>query len=161
MRYGLTTREFAPWFQVFDELMEPERPSFNPAVDVDETDSHYLMSFDLPGISKDDVKIELLENQLTVSGEKTGAVRKDKHNRHLTERNYGSFQRVFTLPSNIEGTKVEASYKDGVLQIALPKAETAKARQVKISEGKTGFFSKFTVHNYDSDKKEVGATANP
>ncbi len=111
MRYGLTTkdfwnpaREFSPWFSEIDEVMDRllvpmttlkrETQSFNPACDVEETDSHYLMSFDLPGISKEDVKIEVVDNQLTVSGERKTEKKGDKNSRHVAERYYGSFQRV-------------------------------------------------------------------
>jgi HSP20 family protein len=153
MRYGLTTRdfwntarEFSPWFQEIDDMMDrllvpvetikrENKTTFNVACDVEETGSHYLMSFDLPGISKEDVKIEVVDNKLTVSGERKSEKKDDKNNHYVTERHYGSFQRSFTLPSTIDASHVEASYKDGVLQIALPKAESAKPRQIKISEG--------------------------
>ena len=180
MRYGLTTRdlwnparEFSPWFPLLNEvddmmdtLLVPmttfkrETQSFNPACDVEETHTHYLMSFDLPGVSKDDVKIEVVENQLTISGERKALEKKDdKNNRHVAERYYGSFQRVFTLPSTIDAAKVEATYKDGVLQIALPKSEAARPHQIKISEGKGGIFSKLIGKTQDQGEREVTAGA--
>lgn len=172
MRYGLTTRdffnparEFSPWFSEIDDVMDRllvpmttlkrETQGFNPACDVEETDSHYLMSFDLPGISKEDVKIEVVDNQLTVSGERKTEQKGDKNNRHMAERFYGSFQRVFTLPATIDATNVEASYKDGVLQIALPKAESAKPREIKISEGKGSLFSKLIGQKQTQGEREV------
>ena len=158
-------REFSPWFQDIDDMMDHllvpmntirREQSFNPACDVEETDSHYLMSFDLPGVSKDDVKIEVVENQLTITGERKALEKKDdKNNRHVAERYYGSFKRVFTLPSTIDATKVEASYRDGVLQIALPKAESAKPQQIKISEGKGGIFSKLIGQKQTQGEREV------
>jgi HSP20 family protein len=160
-----STREFSPWFQDIDDMMDRllipmttlkrEAQGFNPACDVEETDSHYLMSFDLPGVSKDDVKIEVVENQLTVSGERKSEKKDDKNNRHVAERYYGSFQRVFTLPSTIDATKVEASYRDGVLQVALPKAESAKPQQIKISDGKGGIFSKLIGQKQNQVEREV------
>jgi HSP20 family protein len=159
MRYGLTTRdflsparEFSPWFEAVDEVMDrllvpmaiirSGSQEFNPACDVEETDSHYLMSFDLPGISKDDLKIEVVDKQLTIAGERKLEKKDDKNSRHVAERYYGSFKRTFTIPSAIDSTKVEASYKDGVLQIAVPKAEAVRPQQVKISDVKGGIFSK-------------------
>lgn len=172
MRYLTTrdlwnpTRDFSPWFQDVDDMMDRllvpfatwkkgETKSFNPACDVEETDSHYLMSFDLPGISKDEVKIEVVENQLTIAGERKIERKEEKNSRHLTERYYGSFKRVFTLPSTIDATKVEASYKDGVLQIALPKTEAAKPHQIKISEGKGGVFAKLVGQKQTQGEREV------
>lgn len=124
-----------------NEMGSAQQWSFSPACDVEETDSHYLVSFDLPGVRKEDVKIELKENQLMVSGERKSDKR-DNAGRHIVERFHGSFQRLFTLPSTVDTDKVEAGYQDGVLRIAIPKAEAAKPRQIKISDGKTGFFGK-------------------
>jgi HSP20 family protein len=136
-------------WDLFDEMLSPasgRRGSssnwFNPTCDVEETESHYLMSFDLPGMKKDEVKIELVDNQLVVSGERKEEHREDKKSWRFTERRYGKFQRVFTLPSAVDSSKIEADYQEGVLKIAVPKAETAKPKQIRIGEGKTGFFSK-------------------
>jgi HSP20 family protein len=141
MRYGLTSRdlwspaqEFLPWLNVVDEFLKPDSTqAYKPACDVEETDSHFLMNFDLPGVSKEDVKIEVFEKQLTISGIRKAEKKEEKNLRLVKERNHGNFERIFTLPSTIDSSKVEASYTDGVLQIALPKAESAKPRQVKIS----------------------------
>jgi HSP20 family protein len=136
-----------------DRFLVPQ--GFNPPCDVEETDSHYLMSFDLPGISKEDIKIEVVDKQLTVSGERKVDKKSDKNNSHISERYYGSFQRTFTLPSTIDGNKVEASYKDGVLQIALAKPEAIRPQQIKISEGKSGIFSKLIGKTQDQNEREV------
>lgn len=176
MRYGLTTRdfwnparEFSPWFQEIDDMMDrfltpmttwrrDNLQAFNPACDVEETETHYLMSFDLPGISKDEVKIEVVDNQLTISGERKAEKNEgDKNNRHVSERYYGAFKRMFTLPATIDSTKVEASYRDGVLQIAVPKSEAARPHQVKISDGKGGLFSKL-IGQKNQTEREVKDT---
>ncbi len=170
MRYGLTTRDFwnpardfSPWSQEIDDMMDrllvplttaKKSEAFNPACDVEETDQHYLMSFDLPGVSKEDVKIEVIDNILTITGERKTEKRNDKNNRHVSERYYGSFKRAFTLPSTIDAAHVEASYKDGVLQVAIPKAEAAKPHQIKISEGKGGLFSKL-IGQKNQPEREV------
>ncbi|MBI3556284.1 MAG: Hsp20/alpha crystallin family protein [Deltaproteobacteria bacterium] len=130
-------------------------PTFNPMCDVEESDGHYLFSFDVPGIGKDDIKVELLENQLVVSGERKYEHSEKKHAHRLNERYYGSFQRAFTLPSVIDAERVEASYDNGVLRIAIPKAETTRNRTVKIGEGKSGFFAKILSRG-EGDKTETG-----
>src|SRR5437763_1569595 len=81
---------------------EQQRLIFEPQVDVEESDTHYLIKFDLPGIQKEDVKIELRDNQLIVSGErKEERAEGRKGSRYLQERFYGQFQRTFSLPSNV------------------------------------------------------------
>ena len=105
---------------------------FNPQCDVEETEEHYLFAFDLPGVSKEDVKIELVENQLTVTGERKAEPAKENVVSHVTERFHGAFRRAFTLPMLVDSEKVEARFENGVLRITVPKAEAAKSRQIKI-----------------------------
>jgi HSP20 family protein len=115
--------------------------AFEPRVDVEETDTHYLLSFDLPGISKDDVKIELRDNQLTICGERKEE-RTEGKGRFLQERYYGQFQRSFTLPSNVDSERVEASYQNGVLYLAIPKSEASQPKVIPIGEKRGGFFDR-------------------
>jgi HSP20 family protein len=100
-------------------------------VDIAEEDDQYLVKVELPGVSKDDVKITMEGNLLTISGEKKGQ-KETKKNYHALERSYGSFSRSFTLPTTVQGDKVAAEYKDGVLTINLPKAEEAKRKQIEV-----------------------------
>ena len=113
-----------------------EAISFMPACDIEETDEHFLVSFDLPGVSKDDVKIEMRGNQLLVSGERKEEHERKAGRRVTEERYYGAFQRVFTLPSHVDANKIEAQYQNGVLRISLPKLEAAKPKLIQIKEGK-------------------------
>jgi HSP20 family protein len=106
--------------------------SWAPAVDISERDDQYLVKVELPGVNKDDVKITLESNMLTIRGEKKEEKDEKKENYHRVERNYGSFQRSFTLPTAVKNDKIDASYKDGVLIIALPKAEEAKPKQIEV-----------------------------
>lgn len=115
-------------------------PTFSPACDVEETDSHYLVSFDVPGIAKENIKIELVDGMLTVTGERRAEQDQKKSSQHLIERSYGQFKRSFSLPAQIDNENVEANYHDGVLTISIAKAESAKPRQIKIGEGKSSFF---------------------
>lgn len=105
---------------------------WGPRVDVLERDDEILLTAELPGVSKDDIKVTLQDNVLTLKGEKRQErERKDEKHRVL-ERAYGSFQRSFALPASVVVDKITASYKDGLLKIRLPKAEEAKTKEIKI-----------------------------
>jgi len=106
--------------------------AWTPAVDIAEHDDEYLVKVELPGVNKEDVKITIESNVLTIRGEKKQEKETKKENYHRVERNYGSFQRSFTLPSTVKSDKIDASYKDGILSISLPKAEEAKPKQIEV-----------------------------
>jgi HSP20 family protein len=106
--------------------------SWTPAVDIAEHDNEFVVKVELPGVSKDDVKITLESNILTIRGEKKQDRETKEENYHRLERMYGSFQRSFTLPSTVRSDKIDAVYKDGVLTITLPKAEEAKPKQIEV-----------------------------
>jgi HSP20 family protein len=105
---------------------------WSPAVDIAEHDNEFIVKVELPGVSKDDVKITLGSNVLTIHGEKKQDRETKDDNYHRTERMYGSFQRSFTLPSTVRGDKIDAVYKDGILTVTLPKAEEAKPKQIEV-----------------------------
>jgi len=106
--------------------------AWTPAVDIAEHDDEYLVKVELPGVNKEDVKITIESNVLTIRGEKKQEKETKKENYHRVERNYGSFQRSFTLPSTVKSEKIDASYKDGILSVSLPKAEEAKPKQIEV-----------------------------
>jgi len=128
---------WAPFWPGFFDAMD-----FSPAVDVDESDTHFLLSFDLPGVKKEDVHIELKDNILTVWGERKDSKREGFGNRLSIERSYGEFNRTFTLPINVDPDKIEAHYEDGVLHVVVPKAESAKPREIAVKTGRPGLFGK-------------------
>jgi len=106
-----------------------------PTADVAEREDAYTVTLDLPGMAREDIKLRIADNVLTVSGE-----RKVEHeestaggNYHRVERSYGGFTRSFILPSAVDEGKVAATYKDGVLAITLPKSEDAKPRQIAVN----------------------------
>lgn len=109
---------------------------FSPPTDIEETDSNYLITFDLPGITKKDIRIECRDNQLIVSGERKEERERKEGNQLSKERFYGTFQRSFSLPANANADKIEANYNNGVLQVLIPKTEAAKAKQIEIKESK-------------------------
>ena len=106
--------------------------SWTPAVDIAEHDDEYLVKVELPGVNKDDVKLTLENNILTIRGEKKQEKETKKENYHRVERSYGSFQRSFTLPAAVKADKIDASYNDGVLTVSLTKAEEEKPKQIKV-----------------------------
>lgn len=141
-----TSRSLAS--DLFDEMdrffgTAYDERSFSPATDVTETENHYLMSLDVPGMKREDLKIEVVDNVLTVSGERKRETASDKKERvQRFEKSYGFFKRSFSLPSTIDAEKVEARYDNGVLELYLPKVAQVKPRQIEVQSGKDGFFSK-------------------
>lgn len=123
---------------------------WTPACEVAEEEGHYLMSLEMPGIPKDDIKVEVADNTITVSGERHAKDEKKEGGAWYGERRYGKFMRSFTLPAGIDAEKIEANYQDGVLSLMVPKAESAKPRQIKIGNN-AGFFGKLLG---DSRKRE-------
>ncbi len=103
-----------------------------PAVDVWETENELVYAFDLPGIPQDKVAVEVEDGVLTVSGarERTQEVQQDRFYRF--ERRYGSFQRAVGLPQGVNDEQIRADFKDGVLEVHVPKPEEAKPRRVQI-----------------------------
>ncbi|MBI3005155.1 MAG: Hsp20/alpha crystallin family protein [Ignavibacteriales bacterium] len=113
--------------------MQPNGFSYwTPAVDIAEQENEYVVKAELPGVSKDDVKITVESNILTIHGEKKQEATVKGDNYQRVERSYGSFQRSFKLPETVKTEKIDASYKDGVLTITLPKAEEAKPKQIEV-----------------------------
>jgi HSP20 family protein len=105
---------------------------WTPRVNVDETDAQFEVTAELPGLNKEDVKIEVKDHVLTFTGEKK--IEKDKKDRnvHIYERGYGKFCRTFTLPDNVDVDKIGAEFEDGILHIDIPKTEEAKPRQIEV-----------------------------
>jgi len=103
-----------------------------PAVDIYETNEAIVLKAELPGIPKEDIFIEVKDNTLTLKGEKKFEREVKEENYHRVERSYGSFQRAFTLPGTVQQDKVRAKFRDGILEITLPKLEQAKPKQIKV-----------------------------
>jgi len=103
-----------------------------PIVDIRETDEALLVQAELPGIDKKDVKIEVKDNVLTLSGERNYEKDVREENVHRIERSYGKFVRSFSLPTNVDTDKVDASMNNGILEIRLPKKESAKPKAITV-----------------------------
>jgi len=103
-----------------------------PAVDIQETDKEYLIKAELPEVKKEDVKVEVLDGVLTIEGERTKEKEEKGKKFHKVERAYGKFVRQFALPTEVEATKVQAEYKEGMLNVHLPKTAAAKPTTVEV-----------------------------
>ena len=118
--------------------------NFLPVCDFHETKDYYFFSFDIPGVKKEDIHIELNDNTLHISGEKRNEYKtKHKENKHFYEKFYGKFQRAFTLPGKIKESAVETHFKDGVLEVLIPKENVSKGRTISVTDNnKEGLFSR-------------------
>lgn len=103
-----------------------------PAIDLYEDKDVLTVKVEVPGMKKEDIEVSLHENLLTISGERK-TERKDKTSEYRTERFVGRFQRTFTLPAKVDAEKITAAYEDGVLTVALPKAEVVKPKQISVT----------------------------
>lgn len=110
---------------VFDE-------SFSPSLDMLDKDSHYLMSLDIPGVKKGDIKIEVNDGVLSIEGER----KFERKEGDYLERRSGHFKRMVKLPEGVEEDSVQAHFEDGVLSIAVPKAEKSRPKEISIQDGK-------------------------
>ena len=106
-----------------------------PAMDLIETDDHFVLRADLPGVSEEDVKIELEDSTLTVSGERKSSVEAEREGYHRIERSYGAFSRSLTLPEGVDADAVSASFERGVLEVKVPKPAERKPRRISIAVG--------------------------
>ena len=106
-----------------------------PAMDLVESADHFVLRADLPGVSEDDVKIELEDGTLTVSGERKAEHEAREEGYYRVERAFGSFSRSLTLPKGVDPEAVTASFDRGVLEIRVPKPEERKPRRIEIGTG--------------------------
>jgi HSP20 family protein len=103
-----------------------------PAMDLLETDEHFVLRADLPGMSEDDVKIELEDGTLTLSGERTAEHETKGEGYYRVERAFGTFSRSLTLPKGVDADGVTARFDNGVLEVRIPKPEERKPRRIEI-----------------------------
>jgi HSP20 family protein len=122
-----------PWFRPFLTEPESESASSSPLVDVSEMDTGYVINAELPGVKLEDVKLEIDNGVLTLSAQKRADNDGEERAYHRVERRYGTFTRSFALPRGVQTDGVQATMRDGVLAIHLPKSEQARARRVPIA----------------------------
>ncbi|MCB0368278.1 MAG: Hsp20/alpha crystallin family protein [Bdellovibrionales bacterium] len=115
---------------------------FEPKSEVKETETGYLLSFDVPGVKEDDIKIEFADRVLKIYGERKEENKVEKDGFFRTEKVYGKFERSFRLPENVNDNKIEANYSQGVLQVYLPKETPKTAKMINISNEPKSFMEK-------------------
>jgi HSP20 family protein len=106
--------------------------TWTPVVDIFEDPESFLIKAELPEVSRDDVKVNLDNNTLSISGERRIEFEDKRENYHRVERAYGQFYRSFTLPPNVNSEAISAEFKDGILRLRLPKKEEAKPKQIQV-----------------------------
>ena len=128
-------RFFEPFFGRFNFLDEQmNSATWAPAVDVAEETDKILVRVEVPGMKQEDLKVNYEDGLLSVSGERQFE-RNESRNYHRIERTYGSFVRTFSLPRSVDAGKIAANYRDGILEIEIPKLEEAKPKQIAINVG--------------------------
>ncbi len=124
------------WEKEVDRLFGKRSETYVPAVEVTDEEKAFFISMDIPGLRKEDLEIEVKDNQLIISGERKFTQTSEKNNILRSEKRYGKFSRVFTLPKNVNADAIEARFENGVLEIALPKEEKAQSKKIVISDWK-------------------------
>lgn len=149
---------FAPLFELTRQMAIDGTRSFAPAADVVVTDDDVTVVMDVPGLTADDVTIELREDTLTVRGERPLPYETDEHGKvwRRVERGFGKFERVLNLPQGLDPDAITASLENGVLTLHIPKPQERKPRRIEIATGaKTE-----TIEATATDQRELaGATA--
>lgn len=123
---------FGDFFGLTRRGGELENWHWTPRINVEENDGAFEVTAELPGMQKEDIKIELKGDVLTVKGEKKIEEEKKEKNFHLCERVYGNFTRTIRLPDHVDREKIEAEYKDGVLKLDIPKTKEVKPKEIKV-----------------------------
>ncbi len=125
-------------FKRFPVRTEPDRElltmaDWTPTVDITETDAAYLIKGEIPGVNKEDVKITIEDGMVTMRGERK--MEKEEKNKefHRIERSYGSFMRSFRVPDDVDEAAVKAEFKDGMINVTLPKSAKAKSKAINVS----------------------------
>jgi HSP20 family protein len=127
--------------RLFNGFFDGERDvprRWTPAMDLLEAEDHLLLKADLPGLSEDDVQIEVRDNVLTVSGERKAESEEKGEGYYRVERAFGGFSRSLTLPEGVDHERIEASFDKGVLQVRIPKPEERKPRRISIGHDSNG-----------------------
>jgi HSP20 family protein len=133
-RVGRVHDGFGRFFNEFFNMAPWAEEDFQwaPRADIHETENEYLVQLDLPGLDKKDVKIKVEDNYLTVTGERKSEHNVEDNKYHRCERYYGTFNRSFRLYKDVRAEKIKATFKNGVLEIRIPKAEEVKPKEIEI-----------------------------
>jgi HSP20 family protein len=128
---GFFGRPFGPKWMPSIRWPEEMELSY-PAVDIFEDNKHVTVKAELPGIKKEDLDVNITEEAITISGEKKKEAKVEEKDYYRVECSHGSFSRTFTFPTEVQSAKAKASFKDGVLEVKVPKTEAAKKKKIKV-----------------------------
>jgi len=135
--------ELEEWERRFDDLFG--RPSWRlpvegrgwmPVVDVFEKEDRFVVKAELPGMKEEDIDVSVVGDTLSIKGEKKTETEVKEEDYYRCERSYGSFYRSIPIPSNVDANKIEASFEDGILEVALPKSAKVKPKKIAVSAKK-------------------------
>jgi HSP20 family protein len=146
-RWGITPwrpfRELEEWERRFDDLfgrpswrLPVEERGWMPAVYVFEKEDRFVVKAELPGMKEEDIDVSVIGDTLSIKGEKKTETEIKDENYYRCERSYGSFYRSIPIPSNVDANKIEASFEDGILEVALPKSAKVKPKKIAVSAKK-------------------------
>lgn len=119
--------------EFFNDVVNERRDNFVPSIDVSETNDQFLITAELPGMNKDDITISLENGRLSISGERNFKNEEEGKTFHRVETRYGSFNRSFQLPDNVEEDSISATYENGLLNISINKSENKVKKQIEIN----------------------------
>lgn len=117
----------------FEDFLPARAAGWSPAIDVSETETEYVVHLEAPGVEKDDIKAELDDGVLTISGEKKSEIKEESKERYIVERSYGKFTRKLRF-NDIDSEKISATFKNGVLEVTLSKIEASKPKLIDIEQ---------------------------
>ena len=133
-----------PEIDIFDRFLNDltlpnlfgEEKLFVPAFNISETEKEYVITGEIPGIDVKNLDITLTDSLLTIKGEKKEEKEENDENYHRVERHYGSFHRTFRIPNKVKTDELDATYKDGILKLTLPKDEVTEVKKIEVKEKK-------------------------
>ncbi|MFC1490639.1 Hsp20/alpha crystallin family protein [Candidatus Latescibacterota bacterium] len=123
---------FDSFFSAWPTFERDAEFKWSPRVDIRETDKEIILDFELPGIDKKDIKVEVIDNRISISGERKQEKKEENVESHRIERRYGKYERTFSLPDTIKNDKISAEYKDGILTVNLKKTEKVIPKEIAV-----------------------------
>ena len=155
-------RDFDGFFRDFDRLMHPLREplgtltnEWEAGFELKETDKAYLMSFDLPGVKKEDLHLEIAGDRLTVSAERKAEDEVKDSTYYFTRKSYGKFEKSFKLPEDVNKDSIEGNFENGVLELFVPKAQITESKKISIGENRSNFMKRLLGKKEEAAKPKV------
>ena len=118
--------------EFFNDAVATRQNTFAPSIDISETEKQFIIDVEVPGINKKDIDLNIENDMLTISGERSFEKEEEGKQYHRVESHYGSFNRSFRLPDNVDSETIKATYKNGILNITVDKSEEKLKKQIEI-----------------------------